>query len=188
MRLQKGSLKERTFVLQCNQVLQHFGKYDIPWLRDLHEAMYVTNPKQFVHKFRENMHATEQDRIVPYTLVSSDSDRTYLGGMWHFTKSPEVFASSELQEIHTDLESEEYAYMSCLHVRDMFRGKLYGTELFSKALQKITEEYPKAWGVVSEPELLRWYEYFGGEVQNCMSSNEDKLAVVTFEQSTIRKR
>lgn len=188
MRLQQNSIRERTFVLQCNQVVQAFGKYNIPWLKDLSELMYITNPKEFEIFFKESMGIEAYDHIIPYTLVSSNSERRYIGGMWHFTKSPEVFESEELENIRKDIEAEKYAYMTCLHVRDMFRGKLYGTELFSKALQTVLKDYPKAWGVVSESELLHWYEYFGGVVQNCISGNSDKLAIVTFDQDTVRRR
>lgn len=188
MRLQQNSLESRTFVLQCNQVLHTFGKYDIPWLRNLSELMYITNPKEFETKLLQAMGSSNLQTITPYTLVTNTKERKYVGGMWRFGTSPEIFESNDLETIRKQLEEEKYAYMSCLHVRDMFRGKMYGTELFSKALQKIMEMYPKAWGVVSEPELLHWYEYFGGKVQNCMNGNEDKLAIVTFDERTIRRR
>jgi len=187
MRLQQNSLRERTFVLQCVEVLNAFGKYDIPWLRDLHELMYITNPKQFERKFKESMGIEMDDDVVPHTLVSSGSERNYVGGMWHFSKSPERFESASLKRICKDLETDLYAYMTCLHVRGILQGRRYGTELFSKVLQTIMKKYPNAWGVVSEPELLHWYQYFGGVVQNCMSDNAEGLAIVTFDERTIRR-
>lgn len=186
MRLQPSTLTSRNFLIQLSEIEKEFGQ-EIPWFKGLHDLRYITNKNVFAEKVKELTGSAERDTIKPYLLVTNGKEREYIGGVLHFSQSPEKFLDSNNQVIQNQLESSGHSYVTCLQLREVFRNKLYGTELTSKALSTILQSYPRVWAVVSHPELLHWYQYFGAEIQNTIE-NEDRLVIITFDQSTFRKR
>jgi GNAT superfamily N-acetyltransferase len=177
MRLVERSIRSRAFLLQYLQIMEEFGE-EIPWLQPLKPISFSTNPNYFRDQFLRRL-GCEEEEIVPYQLVMSDVPREFVGGILYFPRSPEGFKDRNNQEILERIDSEGYRFISCLQVRDVFRGQGYGATIMQRALGAILEEHKKIWGVVSNPSLLPWYASMGAKVLS-PAENKDELWVVSF--------
>lgn len=188
MKLKEVDIAERNFLILAESIDREFGG-EIPWLKDFSELRLSMNVDHFRNGFIDCVRGfTEPENIVAYALATSDLSETFLGGMLHLPVSPEEFESDELRRIAAELTTNRYSYITCLHMRDVVRGKGHGAALFSEAMTRILSRHPKVWGVVSKEELLPWYEHFGGTTVAHMSGNEDGLALITYDDKTFRKR
>lgn len=85
------------------------------------------------------------------------------------------------------MESEKYAFITCLQVREVLRpGTSYGKQIFSQALENIFEEYPNFRGVISDPRLVRYYQRLGIEILNDMN-NEDGVCIGIGNEKTFKR-
>jgi predicted GNAT family N-acyltransferase len=105
----------------------------------------------------------------------------------NFSSSPERFVDQNNELIRQQLESEKYAYLSCLQIRDAFRSDRAGVELLSKSLEWILKEFHKVRCVVEDPKLLSYYKYFGAEIVNEVL-NKDKLYILIWDEKSFAKR
>ncbi|HEY4493128.1 MAG TPA: GNAT family N-acetyltransferase [Candidatus Paceibacterota bacterium] len=161
--------------------MKEFGKI-IPWLAPLRSIAYSTNARYFRDTFLSEFNCDEED-IIPYQLTDNDPGEDFIGGIWHFPKSPEKFIDSRNCEVAERLAFERYRYISCLHVRDVRRGKGSGRLIMRSALDSILKNHGSVWGVVSERDLVPWYQTLGAEVLSARQ-NKDNLWIVSWDESS----
>lgn len=178
MRLVKRSIRSRAFLLQHLQIMEEFGA-EIPWLDPLKGIYFSTNSTYFRDQFLRRL-GCEEEAIVPYQLVTSDRSREFVGGILYFPSSPEHFVDPANIEIQERLTAEHYRFISCLQVRNPFRGQGIGKLLFRRAMAAIFRKHGSVWGVVSNPALIRYYASLGARLQS-PKDNKDRLWIITFE-------
>jgi len=166
----------RSFLMQMMQVMEEFGS-KIPWLNPLHEVQFSTDSVYFEKRLLGSFGCIK-DQFLPSQIVTDDAAKTFIGGIFHFRKTPEVFSDQMSLRIVSDLESVGASYISCLQVRGVHRGQSHGDMLMRHSLTTITETFGKVWGVVEDQTLLPWYESLGMEVLN-EKPNLDGLWFVT---------
>ncbi len=178
MLLVRQEIGGRAFLLQFLEVMQEFGHL-IPWLCKAESARFVTNGACFKEELCRAI-GCAQDNIVPYQLVSSDRAREFVGGVIHFTVSPERFSDPTLASLCRNLSTRGAAYISCLQVRHVKRGVAgHGNEIVLRAINRILQTYPEVWGVC-EPRLVPWYASLGAKILN-NGDNAERLAVVAWK-------
>lgn len=172
-------LRGRSFHIQFVEILQEFGDV-IPWLDPLKNLRYVTNATHFRDVLLKGLKCNDPSDITPLQLLTSDRGNEYIGGIVHFTHSPEHFRDSRNQGIQEQLVSQGCQFISCLQIRGVMRGRGYGQQLMQRSLRSILTTYPKIWGVASDPNLLPWYQSFGGTVLSPLE-NKDDLWIIVWE-------
>jgi GNAT superfamily N-acetyltransferase len=180
MQLVQSSLRSRSFLIQFYAILDQFGR-EIPWLTPLQSLSYTTNTTYFRDQLLRKL-ACEEEAVIPYQFVTTGESREFAGGVLHFPRSPERLKDKRHREIMERLAFENYHYVSCFQVRDVFRGQGTGTNLASRAISAILATHPKIWGVVSKPHLVSWYQRLGATVLS-PQDNTDKLWVVAWEKN-----
>lgn len=177
MQLVHQGLRSRSFLLQFFAIMEEFGD-EIPWLDGLRGLTWSTNATFFRDHILRRL-GCEEEGIVPYQFVTPDQQREFVGGVVHFTRSPENFRDRRNIEVMERLVTEGYHYISCLQVRSPFRGVGVGDTLMRRALRSIQASHSRVWGVVSHPELIPWYVGLGATVQS-PRDNRDKLWIISW--------
>lgn len=177
MILSVEDLRSRSFLIQFYEIIMEFGK-EIPWLAPLINIGFSTDSIYFRDQILKKL-GCEEEGIMPYQFIAPETGKYFVGGLLHFSKSPENFKSSVNRDIQEKLESEKAAYISCLQIRQPFRFSGNGKELMERTLRVILKEHGKVWGVVAHPELLSMYTGLGARVHSTLH-NKDKLAVISW--------
>lgn len=181
MQLVMCDLRDRSFLLQLFTIMHEFGDV-IPWLDPLRHIQYWTNAERFRDELLLRLGCADEGEIVPYQLHAGSDGNDYMGGILHFPVAPERFKDLHNCAIHARLRFEHTSFISCLQVRDMYRGDGHGARIMREALDAILAEHGgRVWGVVSDPRLVRWYEALGGRVLS-PAENKDGLWIVKFGQ------
>src|SRR3989344_7969748 len=115
MQLISRSLRGRTFLIQFIEIMREFGA-EIPWLEPLQNIAYATNAAYVRDRLLRAFSCHDPSEVTPYQFVTADESREYVGGILHFTKTPEVFIDRSNQEIAERLTQEDFHYISCLQV------------------------------------------------------------------------
>ncbi|MDO8183778.1 MAG: hypothetical protein Q7T49_02230 [bacterium] len=178
MQLIARSLTSRSFLIQFSEVMQEFGR-EIPWLEDLQTIRFWTNTAKFRSQLLKTCRC-EDGEITPYQFIIPGEAREYAGGVIHFSRSPENFRDRANQGILERFEAEDYHFISCLQVRDVFRGQNYGRRMMARALKTVGTKYPNLWGVVSDHKLIQWYQQLGAKLISPLD-NQDRLWIVSWE-------
>ena len=177
--LKPADIRSRSFLLQHMEVMNEFGEI-IPWLEPLKSVTYSTNATYFRDRFLEHLGCDEEE-VIPYQLTFSDDSKDYIGGIWHFPKSPENFKDRRNHDIAEKLNNEKHRYISCLQVRGPLRGTGHGREIMTGVLNEILNTHGKVWAVISNPELLPWYTSLGAKTHS-PKENDDKLWIISWDK------
>ncbi len=180
MHLVTRRLQGRSFLIQFTQIIHEFG-HEIPWLEPLRALPFSTNTAYFRDKFLKGLGCREAEDITAFQFVSSDRSHEYAGGVLLFTHSPEEFKDKNNQAILEQLNYDHYRYITCLQVRDVWRGKGHASELMRRVMKTILQANEKVWGVVSNPALLPWYLSHGA-VMHSPLCNDDNLWIISWKQ------
>lgn len=175
MQLQSVGLRGRRFTIQFYELMREFGS-DIPWLEGLDELGFATNGEWFREELLRRLGQATGD-VTPYQFIDNNPGRTYIGGLLHFTQSPEHLRDRHNNAIAERLAGEGASYISCLQVRTPQRGTGVGTEMMRRAIGAILDRHGSVWGVVSDPRLVSWYVSLGA-VALSRASNRDDLWIV----------
>lgn len=178
MRLQPVGLRSRSFLMHFHVILAEFGKV-IPWLEGMEELRFATNGEWFSEELlrRTGQH---HGRITPYQFIDEDDARTFVGGILHFTVSPEQLSDRRNNAIVEKITEKGASYISCLQVREPRRTLGTGTSMMTRAIDAILRDHGSVWGVVSNHQLLPWYLSLGGKVLSPLE-NDDDLWVVMWD-------
>jgi GNAT superfamily N-acetyltransferase len=160
------------------EVMGEFG-YEIPWLEPLRSIVYSTNSAYFRDRLLQAL-SIDEEEIVPLQFVTSEKSREYVGGVIHFLHSPENFKDRRNREIEERFAAENYHFMSCLQVREIWRNQGHGREIIKRALRAVLLDYQKIWGVVSDPRLIPWYSALGGKLRSPLE-NKDGLWLISWD-------
>lgn len=179
MHLVKRSLQSRDFLLQFFEIMQEFGN-DILWLEPLKNIRYSTNGVYFRDQFIRSMGLYDQEEVTIFQFVTPDREHEYVAGVIRFAHVPESFEDLRNKEIQELLLSQGYHFISCLQMRDNYRGCGHGQALMQKALSSILEVHGRVWGVVFNPQLIPWYESLGATVRSS-ADNEDDLWIISWK-------
>jgi GNAT superfamily N-acetyltransferase len=160
--------------------MTEFGD-EIPWLAPLKPIAHATNPTYFREQLLRRLGCGASDEIDAFQLVTSHRSHEFVGGVLHFTHSPERFETDENRRIMNRLVSDGHSYLSCVQVRDAHRGQGHGRDLFRRALGTVLDKYDKAWAVVSDREMLRWYLSLGlGTRLHTSRDNAERLWIISW--------
>jgi len=179
MYLQRVSLLGRRFAIQFVAIMTEFGQV-IPWLDGVPELGFMTNGVRFRD---ELLHRTRQEdgTIRAYQFVTGDANRTFIGGLLNFDRSPERLLDHRNREIAERLAATGYSYVSCFQVRLPFRSLGTGRRVTIRALQAIIHDQGPVWGVVSDPRMLAWYRSLGAAAPS-PPDNRDHLWIVDWSE------
>lgn len=186
MQLQKLSVEDRSFLIQFNEIEKEFGNH-IPWFNKIKDLKYLTNAHELKPQILQTLQLDSSVQIDPYILTADTKWKEYIWSILNFSSSPERFQDPNNELIRQQLESQKYAYLSCLQIRDVFRSGRAGVELLGKSLEQILKEFHKAWCVVEDPKLLDYYKYFGAEIVNEIT-NKDNLYLLVGDEKSFLKR
>ena len=186
MGLKSLDLKDRSFLIQFGDIVSEFG-HEIPRLKKIINLKYVTDKNVFEKEIFNLLGLESTEKIKPYILTTDDKREEYIWWILYFSKSPEKFEDPNNELIRKQLESEKYAYITCLQIRDNLRQNNYGTQILSKSGKDILEEFHNVRWVFSKQQLIQYYKYFGMEIVN-NAQNKDGLFIWTFNEKTFRKR
>jgi hypothetical protein len=186
MKLKNPDLKERTFLIQFQDIISEFWN-EIPRLKEIKDLKYVTDTEVFKNELFNQLWLEKTERINSYILTTDDKREEYIWGLLSFSKSPEKFTDLNNEIIKQQLEREKYSYITCLQIRDVLRWPNYWAELFSKSVSEILKEFHKFRWVVSKEKLLPYYKYFWFEPINTIN-NEDGLFILTCDEKSFKKR
>lgn len=179
MQLLQRQLRSRTFLLQFKEIIREFGGV-IPWLEPVKDIAFATNVNWFRDRLLQGLGCEHADVITPFQLVTADPSREYLGGMMHFSRPPEQLRSGENRGIVERLTAEGAQYISCLQVRDTYRGLGHGAGIMCHALQIIRKRYGTVWGVVSEPRVFHWHVALGAHAHSSPITNTEGLGILSW--------
>ncbi len=157
--------------------LTEFGGV-IPWLRGMDDLRYATNGAYVDAELHQRIGVQE---IVPFLLVTDDRARSLLGSVLTFSETPERLIDPRNIALVQNLEAGGARYISCLQIRSAHRGDGNGTALMLRAIRAILRDYGAVWGVVDNPDLLRWYRELGAETPSPLH-NHDNLWIVTWQR------
>jgi hypothetical protein len=136
----------------------------------------------------ETLSLNPTTEITPYILVDWSTKRQeYIWSILNFSSSPERFKDPNNERIRNQLESEKYAYLTCLQIRDVFRSGRVWVELLWKSLEQIFKKFSRVRCVVEDPRLLPYYKYFGAEIVN-EALNTDGLYLLVWDEKSFMKR
>jgi len=178
MRLQSVGLRGRRFLVQFYEIMREFGRV-IPWLDGVEDIRFATNGAYFRDGILRRTRQRDGD-ITPYQFVESDDGRTFIGGMLHFTHSPERLADARNREVAERLTAEGASFISCLQIRPSLRAAGVGTSMMRRALRAILVDKGAVWGVVSNPHMREWYRSLGARTPSPIE-NRDGLWIVHWE-------
>jgi len=181
MLLQPVSLRGRRFLIQFYEVMAEFGNV-IPWLDGMDEMRFATNGEWFRDELLRRL-GQHDGQVTPYQFVDGDAPRTFVGGILHFSESPEYLLDTRNAELAEQLVSEGSSFISCLQVRDPRRGTGVGTQMTQRAINAILKRHSDVWGVVSDPRLLAWYQTLGASTPSTLENN-DGLWIVSWNAQT----
>ncbi len=171
-------MTDRTFLLQMFAILREFGQ-EIPWLSSCEDAIWYTQQEAFRDRILWGL-GMGSEQIHPLTLL--DKDHQYLGGILHFTNSPERFRDPKSVATQRRLENQGYSYLTCLQIRDRFQGRGLGRNLMLQTLSTIHQLHPKVWAVVSHNELVQWYISLGFTIEQTPDT-KDGLWVISRREA-----
>lgn len=177
MRLIQRKLSGRAFLLQFMSVMEEFEE-EIPWLEPLPHA---TNGSYVRDRILQHFRCKDESEVIAMQFVTSDRPGFYFGGIIRFVRSPEIFLDTRNQEINERLSHLGYQFISCLQVREVHRGAGHGRAIMTKALRVVLSEHQKVWGVVSNPDLVAWYQSLGANVLS-PRENKDDLWIVSWQK------
>jgi len=186
MKLKTSTIETRDFLIQFNDILGEFWR-EIPRLEKISNTKYITNVDAFKQQMFQLLELEPTAKITPYMLTTDDKNEEYIWGLLHFSSSPEKFKDKNNEIIKKQLASENYSYLTCLQIRDAFRGGNHGVELFSKSVEKILKEFHRFRWVVSDEKLLPYYQYFGAEIINNMDNKDHAALIIGDEKSFIKR-
>lgn len=186
MQLQKLSLEDRSFLIQINEMEKEFGNH-IPWFNKIKNLKYLTEATELKPQILNTLQLDPSVQIDPYILTADTRWREYVWSVLSFSSSPERFQDPNNEIIRKQLDHEQYIYLSCLQIRDLFRSGRVGVDMLSKILHQIFKIVPKVQCVVTDQRLVSYYKYFGGEIVNEML-NQDNLHIMTCDQKNFTKR
>ncbi len=179
MRLQQVGLRGRRFLIQYLGIMEEFGSV-VPWLAGMDDLRYATNAAHFRDTLLERTAQGDGD-ITPYQFVLPGRPAEFVGGVLHFTYSPERLRDPRNREAAERLVSEGVHFVSCLQVRHELRGQGIGDVMFRRAIATILSEKGAFWGVVSDPRLLPWYRSLGVQTPS-PCNNRDGLWIVHYSR------
>lgn len=171
------SLRGRRFLMQFWELMAEFGD-EIPWLQGLDDLRYATNAAWFCEELARRT-GQRHGVVTPYQFVDGDVARTYIGGILHFSRSPECFRDRRNAEAAERLAAEGASFISCLQVRPFYRGHEVGHTAMHNALKAIRGRHGAVWGVVAKPRLQRFYASLGAELLGS-EENGDGLRIVAW--------
>ena len=174
MYLQTNTLRSREFLIQMFAILQEFGA-EIPWLQPCKDSMWYTNKNRFRDEILRSL-GSEENQIHSFGIL--DNDTQYIGGILHFTVSPERFQDSKSIDTQRRLEAEGFSYLTCLQIRDKFQRRRIGSKVMLETFSTLQKTYPKIWAVVSHSELLPWYISLGFKVEQT-TDTRDNLWIIS---------
>lgn len=177
MRLQPVSLRGRRFLIQYLEVMREFSKV-IPWLDGMDELRFATDTEWFIAELMRRTHQ-KSGPITPYQFVAEEDGSPFIGGILKFSDAPENFRDPHHCEIAERLASEGSKFISCLQVREPRRGISVGKAMMQRAIHAIQSKHGSVWGVVSNPDLIKWYISLGAKLQSPLE-NEDRLWIVSW--------
>ena len=186
MKLKTSAIENREFLIQFNDILGEFWR-EIPRLKKISHTRYITNIEALKQEMFQSLKLDSSAKITPYMLTTDDKNEEYIWGLLHFSNSPEKFKDKNNEVIKQQLAYENYSYLTCLQIRDVFRGGSSGIRSFSKLMEEILKKFPKIRCVVPNERLITYYKYFGGEIINNMD-NEDNLALIIGDEKSFIKR
>jgi len=186
MKLNKLELEYRSFLIQLDEIFKEFW-WHIPRLDKIKDVKYITDTEFFSAQLLENLWLDPKVEINPYILTTDTRGKEFVWSILNFSSSPERFIDSDNELIRQQLESEKYAYITCLQIRDVFRNSRCWIELISNSLEQIIKKFDRFWWVVSDPKLLNYYSRFGLDVVNS-SKNKDWLYLISWDSKTFIKR
>lgn len=181
MHLQSVGLRGRRFVIQFAETMAEFGGV-IPWLDGLNELRFATNGAWFADELQRRL--GQRDSIItPYQFTDAKEGRTYIGGILHFSRSPEVFRDARNAQIAEQLNAEGASFISCLHMRQSLRAAGIGGVMMPRAIAAIRLQHAMFWGVVSDRRILPWYASLGALTPSPIE-NRDQLWIVLWPALT----
>jgi len=186
MKLNKLELESRPFLIQFDEISKEFGNH-IPWFNKIKKLKYITDVKEFKLAILQTLWLDLATKINPYILTTGTKGQEYVWSVLNFSSSPERFVDPNNELIRQQLESEKYAYLSCLQIRDIFKTDKPWMELLSKSLHEILKEFHRVRCVVQDPKLLSYYTYFGAELVN-NTRNKDWLYIMSWDEKSFTKR
>jgi hypothetical protein len=181
MELLEPKVEDRTFLIQFWDIVSEFWN-EIPWLKEIIDLKYITEWSIFKDEIFQTLWLDKTDSFTSYILTTNDRRKEYIWGLRTFSKSPEKFEDTNNEIVRKQLESADYAYITCLQIRDVLRWSNYWRELFAKALAQVLDRFEKVWWVVSHKELLPYYSYFGAKIENNIE-NKDNLTLITWDKN-----
>lgn len=177
MRLHTPNIRSRAFLLQFFAIMEEFG-HEIPWLDGMGELRFATNADHFCNEIAKRTNQGDK-KITPYQFIEDGDARTFVGGMLHFPKSPEVFRDTLNSAASEHLTSAGASFISCLQVRQPHQHHAVGRRMFRRTLDTILQEKGSIWGVISDPRLRTWYQSFNGHIWS-PDDNKDNLWIVSW--------
>ena len=177
MQLRCPDPDSREFLIQFEQIMREFGGV-IPWLDDLDDLRYATNRVWFTGELSRRL-GQRNGSVIPHQFVEENEAETYIGGFLLFGQSPENLRDRRNGKIAERLALEGARFISCLQVREPKRGIGVGKKMMARAIDVIREKSGGVWGVVSNPDLVSWYEALGGTILS-PRNNDDNLWIIHF--------
>lgn len=158
----------------------------IPWFSETVSLRYCGNEQYFEEMFREKTIGCNNSKIQPYILNDPENGNSVLGGLIHFSLSPEKFGTDYNNYFLEELEKDQsFSYITGFLLRDVFQKSFVGIIMFHKALSDIFQEHHKIWGVVSEKSLLPYYQEFGFKIVN--PKTRENFFIITCSKNDHQK-
>lgn len=179
MHMKHVSLRGGRFGIQLHEIVDQF-KGVIPWIGRIDGLQFATNGAYVKDELHRRFEIGE-DGIIAFQFVTDDRSREFVGGLLSFAQTPERLVDPRNLALVQKLEADGARYISCLQIRSAHRGDGNGTVLMLRAVHAILRDYGAVWGVVSNPELLRWYRELGAETPSPVDSH-DNLWIVTWQR------